>query len=105
MSEENLGDDFTLPPEPATDDGDMTRLVLQHCVVPAYQFIIQVQPEQPTVINTQLTFHLWSIVFVAEQQTEDFSYFSVRAHLKGLSFPFRKCCRTFIVLQLSVPAR
>lgn len=55
MSEEHLGDDFTLPPEPVTDDGDMTRLVLQHCVVPAYQFIIQVQPDQPTVINNHMT--------------------------------------------------
>lgn len=47
-----MEDGFTLPSEPIKDDGDMTRLVLQHCVMPAYQFIIQVQPEQPTVINT-----------------------------------------------------
>lgn len=47
-----MEDGFTLPTEPIKDDGDMTRLVLQHCVMPAYQFIIQVQPEQPTVINT-----------------------------------------------------
>uniref|UniRef100_H3DH92 Folliculogenesis specific bHLH transcription factor n=1 Tax=Tetraodon nigroviridis TaxID=99883 RepID=H3DH92_TETNG len=48
LSEEHLGDGFTLPAEPVSDDGDMTRLVLQHCVMPAYQFIIQVQPDQPT---------------------------------------------------------
>lgn len=65
MPEEQLGDGFTLPAEPVTDDGDMTRLVLQHCVMPAYQFIIQVQPDQPTVINNHQTificgvFSLW----------------------------------------------
>lgn len=51
MSDEYVGDGFGLPPEPITEDGDMTRLVLQHCVMPAYQFIIQVQPDQPTVTN------------------------------------------------------
>lgn len=49
MYEEHLEDGFTLPPEPVTQDGDMARLVLQHCVMPAYQFIIQVAPDQPTV--------------------------------------------------------
>ena len=47
MSE--MEDEFTLPPEPVTEDGDMTRLVLQHCLMPAYQFIIQVAPDQTAV--------------------------------------------------------
>ncbi|XP_030271533.1 factor in the germline alpha [Sparus aurata] len=47
MSE--MEDEFTLPPEPVTEDGDMTRLVLQHCLMPAYQFIIQVAPDQTSV--------------------------------------------------------
>ncbi|KAF0033608.1 hypothetical protein F2P81_013674 [Scophthalmus maximus] len=46
MSDECMEDGFTMPPEVVTDDGDMTRLVLQHCVMPAYQFIIQVAPDQ-----------------------------------------------------------
>ncbi|XP_068167566.1 factor in the germline alpha isoform X1 [Antennarius striatus] len=46
LTEEHLDDGFPLPPEPVTEDGDMTRLVLQHCVMPAYQFIIQVAPDQ-----------------------------------------------------------
>lgn len=58
LSEEHMGDGFTLPAEPVSDDGDMTRLVLQHCVMPAYQFIIQVQPDQPTVINPYHTLSL-----------------------------------------------
>lgn len=41
----------------------MTRLVLQHCVMPTYQFFIQVQPDQATVIDTYQT-----VVFVLEQQ-------------------------------------
>lgn len=41
----------------------MTRLVLQHCVMPTYQFFIQVQPDQATVIDTYPT-----VVFVLEQQ-------------------------------------
>uniref|UniRef100_A0A3Q3XBC1 BHLH domain-containing protein n=1 Tax=Mola mola TaxID=94237 RepID=A0A3Q3XBC1_MOLML len=49
MSDEHIGDGFMLPPDPVTEDEDMTRLVLHHCVMPAYQFIIQVQPDQPTV--------------------------------------------------------
>ncbi|XP_044052553.1 factor in the germline alpha isoform X2 [Siniperca chuatsi] len=49
MSEERLEDGFTMPPEPVTEDGDMTRLVLQHCVMPAYQFIIQVAPDQTSM--------------------------------------------------------
>ncbi|XP_038558378.1 factor in the germline alpha [Micropterus salmoides] len=49
MSEERMDDGFTLPPEQVTEDGDMTRLVLQHCVMPAYQFIIQVAPDQTSM--------------------------------------------------------
>ncbi|XP_070690346.1 factor in the germline alpha [Pempheris klunzingeri] len=48
MSEEHMEDGFMLP-EPVTEDGDMTRLVLQHCVMPAYQFIIQVAPDQTSM--------------------------------------------------------
>lgn len=51
MSDEHVEDGFTMPPEPVTEDGDMTRLVLQHCVMPAYQFIIQVAPDQTSVTN------------------------------------------------------
>ncbi|MEQ2258584.1 hypothetical protein XENORESO_022082 [Xenotaenia resolanae] len=47
--DEHLDDGFTMPPEPATEDSDMPRLVLQHCVMPAYQFIIQVAPDQASV--------------------------------------------------------
>lgn len=43
----------------------MTRLVLQHCVMPTYQFFIQVQPDQATVIYTYQT-----VVFVVEQQPD-----------------------------------
>ncbi|KAM3610773.1 uncharacterized protein V6R79_008770 [Siganus canaliculatus] len=46
MSEERMDDGFALPLEPVVEDGDMTRLVLQHCMMPAYQFIIQVAPDQ-----------------------------------------------------------
>ena len=46
-----MEDGFTMPPEPVTEDGDMTRLVLQHCVMPAYQFIIQVAPDQTSVTH------------------------------------------------------
>ncbi|KAL6114679.1 figla [Pungitius sinensis] len=43
----NLDDGFAMPPDPVTEDGgDMTRLMLQHCVMPAYQFVIQVAPDQ-----------------------------------------------------------
>nr|BAJ10821.1 factor in the germline alpha [Parajulis poecilepterus] len=45
MTEEHVEDGFTLPPEPITEEGDMSRLVLQHCVMPSYQFIIQVAPD------------------------------------------------------------
>uniref|UniRef100_A0A674MLB7 Folliculosis specific bHLH transcription factor n=1 Tax=Takifugu rubripes TaxID=31033 RepID=A0A674MLB7_TAKRU len=53
ISDEHLGDGFVSPSEPIKDDGDMTRLVLQHCVMPTYQFFIQVQPDQATDIKTQ----------------------------------------------------
>jgi hypothetical protein len=32
-------------------DGDMSGLVLHHCVMPTYQYIIQVAPDQTMVIN------------------------------------------------------
>lgn len=50
MSEEHIEDGFSMSPELVTEDTDMTRLVLQHCVMPAYQFIIQVAPDQTSVI-------------------------------------------------------
>uniref|UniRef100_A0A665WYH6 BHLH domain-containing protein n=2 Tax=Echeneis naucrates TaxID=173247 RepID=A0A665WYH6_ECHNA len=50
MSDERMEDGFTIPPEPVMEDGDMTGLVLQHCVMPAYQFIIQVAPDPSMVI-------------------------------------------------------
>ncbi|XP_076586588.1 factor in the germline alpha [Chaetodon auriga] len=46
MSEEHMEDGFPMPPETVIEDGDMTRLMLQHCGLPAYQFIIQVEPDQ-----------------------------------------------------------
>ncbi|KAK2837674.1 hypothetical protein Q5P01_014886 [Channa striata] len=46
MSDEHIEDGFTMPPEPITEDGDMTRMVLQQCVMPTYQFIIQLAPDQ-----------------------------------------------------------
>ncbi|XP_075325200.1 factor in the germline alpha [Odontesthes bonariensis] len=49
MSEEHFENGFAMPPEPVTEDGDMTRLMLQHCVLPAYQFIIQVAPDQASM--------------------------------------------------------
>lgn len=58
-----MEDGFTMPPEPAPEDGDMTRLVLQHCVMPAYQFIIQVAPDQTSV--TRLIFLILCLVFVS----------------------------------------
>ncbi|KAF3696142.1 Factor in the germline alpha [Channa argus] len=49
MSDERMEDGFAIPPEPVTEDGDMSRLVLQHCVMPAYQFIIQLAPDQSSM--------------------------------------------------------
>ncbi|XP_077377734.1 factor in the germline alpha [Festucalex cinctus] len=46
MSEGHTQDGFIVPSESGTEDGDMTRLVLQHCAMPAYQFFIQVEPDQ-----------------------------------------------------------
>ncbi|XP_040898617.1 factor in the germline alpha [Toxotes jaculatrix] len=49
MTDEHIEDGFTMAPDPVTEDGEMTRLVLQHCVMPAYQFIIQVAPDQTSM--------------------------------------------------------
>ncbi|KAM8886535.1 factor in the germline alpha isoform 1-T1 [Spinachia spinachia] len=50
FSEEGLEDGFAMAPEPVTEDGgDVTRLMLQHCVMPAYQFVLQVAPDQTLV--------------------------------------------------------
>ncbi|KAM9743611.1 factor in the germline alpha isoform 2-T8 [Menidia menidia] len=49
MSEEHIEDGFSIPPEAITEDGDMTRLMFQHCVLPTYQFIIQVAPDQTSL--------------------------------------------------------
>nr|AMR57127.1 Figla transcript variant 2 [Cynoglossus semilaevis] len=48
-SDECIDDGFMLSPGPVPEDGEMTRLMLQHCVMPAYQVIIQVAPDQTTV--------------------------------------------------------
>ncbi|XP_074526897.1 factor in the germline alpha [Halichoeres trimaculatus] len=53
MTEEHMEDGFTLPPEPVTEEGDMSRLMLQRCVVPSYQFIIQVAPD-PSLMSQPL---------------------------------------------------
>ncbi|XP_028313761.1 factor in the germline alpha [Gouania willdenowi] len=49
ISEEHVEDGFPMPADAVSDDADITRLVLQHCVMPGYQFIIQVAPDQTTV--------------------------------------------------------
>nr|XP_020446005.1 factor in the germline alpha [Monopterus albus]XP_020446006.1 factor in the germline alpha [Monopterus albus] len=49
MSEEHVEDGFTMPTEPVAEDGDMTRMLLQRCMMPAYQFIIQVAPDQTSM--------------------------------------------------------
>ncbi|XP_029915092.1 factor in the germline alpha [Myripristis murdjan] len=51
MPEVGMEDGFTMTmplsaPGSGTEDGDVTGLVLQHCVMPTYQFIIQVAPDQ-----------------------------------------------------------
>ncbi|XP_061133616.1 factor in the germline alpha [Syngnathus typhle] len=46
MSEDHAEEGFTMPSESGTEDGDQTRLVFQHCAMPAYQLIIQVAPDQ-----------------------------------------------------------
>ncbi|KAK0134096.1 Factor in the germline alpha [Merluccius polli] len=52
MSEVSMAEGFTLT-VPVGDfggeEGELNGLVLQHCVVPTYQFIIQIAPEQPMV--------------------------------------------------------
>ena len=55
-----MEDGFTMTPEPVSEDGDMSRLVLQHCVMPAYQFIIQVAPDQTLVTN--FTFLIFCLI-------------------------------------------
>ncbi|XP_071392982.1 factor in the germline alpha [Centroberyx affinis] len=54
MSEVGMEDGFTMTmpvgaPGLGTEDGEVTGLVLQHCVMPTYQFIIQVAPDQTTL--------------------------------------------------------
>nr|XP_057925750.1 factor in the germline alpha [Doryrhamphus excisus] len=49
MPEDNIEDIFTMPSETGTEDEDLTSLVLQHCVMPSYQFIIQVAPDQNSI--------------------------------------------------------
>ncbi|XP_076007213.1 factor in the germline alpha [Genypterus blacodes] len=46
IPEECMEDGFTAAPDPPPEDGHMTALMLQHCVMPAYQFIVQVAPDQ-----------------------------------------------------------
>ncbi|KAM4616854.1 factor in the germline alpha [Polymixia lowei] len=51
MSEVGMADGFTMTmpvdtPGLEREDGDMNGLVLQHCVMPTYQLIIQVAPDQ-----------------------------------------------------------
>ncbi|XP_077456117.1 factor in the germline alpha [Stigmatopora argus] len=47
MSEDQTNNDgFTMPSEPGTEGGDFARVLLQHCAIPSYQFIIQVAPDQ-----------------------------------------------------------
>uniref|UniRef100_A0A3P8VPP9 Uncharacterized protein n=1 Tax=Cynoglossus semilaevis TaxID=244447 RepID=A0A3P8VPP9_CYNSE len=39
-SDECMDDGFMLSPGPVTEDGEMTRLVLQYCVMPAYEIAV-----------------------------------------------------------------
>lgn len=65
MSEERMEDEFTMLPDAGTEDGDMTRLVLQHCMMPAYQLIIQVAPDQASVTHlTSLMSNMPNFVLV-----------------------------------------
>ncbi|XP_061841923.1 factor in the germline alpha-like [Nerophis lumbriciformis] len=43
---DEVEDCFTMPSDTGTEDCDLTRQVYQHCVMPSYQFIIQVMPDQ-----------------------------------------------------------
>lgn len=63
MCEDNLEDGLILPQEPDADDADTTRLMLQHCVMPAYQFIIQVAPDQTTVTTQSWLLLLYFMLF------------------------------------------
>ncbi|KAJ3603585.1 hypothetical protein NHX12_028330 [Muraenolepis orangiensis] len=53
MAEVSVAEGFTLT-VPVCDfggeDGELNGLVVQHCMVPTYQFIIQMNPEQPMVM-------------------------------------------------------
>ncbi|XP_053727285.1 factor in the germline alpha isoform X2 [Synchiropus splendidus] len=49
MSEEYIDDEFTLLSEPVSDEGDMSRMMIQQCVMPGYQFIIHLAPDQTTM--------------------------------------------------------
>lgn len=51
MCDDNLEDSLMLPQEAEQDDGDAARLMLQHCGMPPYQFVIQVAPDQ-TMVTT-----------------------------------------------------
>lgn len=95
MSEDRMEDGFTIPPEPVTEDGDMPRLMLQHCVMPAYQFIIQVAPDQtsvnhPTFLCLVLCLVLWGTVVGKIMKLRNpvgaFIPYIFNTILKGLSF-------------------
>uniref|UniRef100_A0A3Q3D586 Folliculogenesis specific bHLH transcription factor n=1 Tax=Hippocampus comes TaxID=109280 RepID=A0A3Q3D586_HIPCM len=51
LSEDHTEDCFIMPSESGTEDGDLTRLVFQHCAMPAYQFIIQGATDQSSVTH------------------------------------------------------
>ncbi|XP_061907569.1 factor in the germline alpha isoform X2 [Entelurus aequoreus] len=46
---DDVEDCFTMPSDTGTEDCDLTRQAYQHCVMPSYQFIIQVMPDQSTI--------------------------------------------------------
>ncbi|CAL8346506.1 unnamed protein product [Lota lota] len=51
MSEVNMTEGFTLTVPVGGEEGELNGLVLQHCVVPTYQFIIQIAPEQNSPLS------------------------------------------------------
>ncbi|XP_075881573.1 factor in the germline alpha isoform X2 [Nelusetta ayraudi] len=53
MCDDNLEDELMLPQETDQDDSDATRLMLQHCGMPPYQFVIQVAPDQTMQVPQQ----------------------------------------------------
>lgn len=55
MCDDNLEDGLMLPQETDQDDCDATRLMLQHCEMPAYQFVIQVAPDHTMVTTTMFS--------------------------------------------------